>query len=273
MGLLDRLERALESLVEGRLPRSFTGRVHPLEIARALAREMVSQCRVGVRKRYAPNLFRVKLHDADADALMPIENSVLEEVREYLLQEAGERDLVLCGPLCITLVRDPEARPGVSLVDCGFLEEPAPSVTDLPVVVVPQEVPPSQPSPSPLGAVQTLLRGTSGFAQGVILVLWGDAMTLGRLPDSDLPVPDAKVSRQHALIRRDGETWSIEDRGSRHGTRVNGVLISARQSLMVGDEIQVGDSCLCVDVEAVSPADPSPVLQPGTGSRDGEHPP
>ena len=270
MGLLDRLERALESLVEGRLPRSFAGRVHPLEIARALGREMVSQCRVGVRKRYAPNLFRVKLHDADADALMPIENSVLEEVREYLLEEAGERDLVLCGPLCITLVRDPEARPGVSLVECSFLEEPTPSVTALPPVVLSQEGPPTHASASPLGPVRTLLRGTSGFAQGVILVLRGDAMTLGRLPDSDLPVPDAKVSRQHALIRRTEETWSIEDRGSRHGTRVNGVPISARQSLMVGDEIQVGDSSLRVDVEAVSPPDPPPVPQTGPGSRASE---
>jgi len=74
-------------------------------------------------------------------------------------------------------------------------------------------------------------------------------MGLGRLPESDLPVPDAEVSRRHALLQRQGDRWSIEDLASRHGTLVNGTRLHGRHLLETGDEIRVGNSCLRLEWE------------------------
>ena len=49
--------------------------------------------------------------------------------------------------------------------------------------------------------------------------------TLGRSSDRSLPLPDPQVSRDHALIDRDGDGYYLRDMGSRHGTYVNGMRV------------------------------------------------
>jgi hypothetical protein len=44
------------------------------------------------------------------------------------------------------------------------------------------------------------------------------AFTIGRGGDSDLVIEDGTVSRRHASLARQGETWSISDDGSTNGT-------------------------------------------------------
>ena len=53
---------------------------------------------------------------------------------------------------------------------------------------------------------------------------------------------DEKVSRRHAVIRRDlNGDWIIEDAGSINGTFVNGAHVKHRQRLQPGDTIRVGE--------------------------------
>ncbi|HEV8246126.1 MAG TPA: FHA domain-containing protein, partial [Polyangiaceae bacterium] len=65
---------------------------------------------------------------------------------------------------------------------------------------------------------------------------------LGRESD-DLLLPVSAVSRRHAELRREGDTWLVRDLGSRNGTLVNGRQVSETE-LESMDELRVGDAIL-----------------------------
>ncbi len=67
----------------------------------------------------------------------------------------------------------------------------------------------------------------------------------GPRPDVDL-WPDPRVSRDHARLWYRDRRWWIEDRGSKHGTRVGGWQIKGLgpAPLEPGAEIEIGDSVL-----------------------------
>jgi pSer/pThr/pTyr-binding forkhead associated (FHA) protein len=66
-----------------------------------------------------------------------------------------------------------------------------------------------------------------------------EAVILGRLPTNDIPVEDAKASREHAKIYRQGGRFAIVDLNSSNGTTVNGKPIT-KQVLEHGDVIAIG---------------------------------
>jgi pSer/pThr/pTyr-binding forkhead associated (FHA) protein len=57
-----------------------------------------------------------------------------------------------------------------------------------------------------------------------------------------LRVAAASVSRVHALLRKEGHRWFMEDAGSSAGTWVNGVALDfgARKALAPGDRLSFG---------------------------------
>ena len=57
-----------------------------------------------------------------------------------------------------------------------------------------------------------------------------------------LRVPAASVSRVHALLRKEGHRWFLEDAGSSAGTWVNGVALEhgTRKALAPGDRLSLG---------------------------------
>ena len=63
--------------------------------------------------------------------------------------------------------------------------------------------------------------------------------SIGRSPDRDIVIKDPLVSRQHAVITRDGGTWSVSDQESTHGTYLNSVRIRSA-ILSSGDVLQLG---------------------------------
>ena len=79
----------------------------------------------------------------------------------------------------------------------------------------------------------------------------GESRTIGRATECAICLNNQSVSREHAVIRYDDEGLSIEDRKSKHGTRVNGVEIPAGMRLPIGE----GDTVLCgpvrIEVERV----------------------
>jgi hypothetical protein len=67
-----------------------------------------------------------------------------------------------------------------------------------------------------------------------------DARTLiGRSPECDVFLDDVTVSRRHAELTRDGETFTIRDLGSLNGTYVNRKRIES-VVLENDDEVQIG---------------------------------
>ena len=72
------------------------------------------------------------------------------------------------------------------------------------------------------------------------IALPDDSITLGRAPDCDCLLTEPSVSRRHAELRSDGERWLLRDLGSRNGTRVNGVRVTAETEVRQGDVVAVG---------------------------------
>lgn len=67
---------------------------------------------------------------------------------------------------------------------------------------------------------------------------------------------DVEISRRHARIAQSGSGYTVEDLGSRNGTFLNGHRIEKAEMLGVGDEIQVGNTTLIVQVGAIPDAPP-----------------
>jgi serine phosphatase RsbU (regulator of sigma subunit) len=66
-----------------------------------------------------------------------------------------------------------------------------------------------------------------------------DSTSIGRSPGQDVVLSDPCVSRQHALIVREGDSYSVIDKNSTHGTFLNSVRVT-RSVLKIGDVLQVG---------------------------------
>ena len=53
-------------------------------------------------------------------------------------------------------------------------------------------------------------------------------LTIGRISDNDLVIPDMAISKHHAIIEIGPDDCSIRDRGSTNGTLVNGTPVGAK---------------------------------------------
>ncbi|HTJ43315.1 MAG TPA: SpoIIE family protein phosphatase [Kofleriaceae bacterium] len=71
---------------------------------------------------------------------------------------------------------------------------------------------------------------------------------IGRRSDCQVFVPDMRVSRQHARIRRENGRFWIEDLGSNNGTYVNGNRIQQASDLRHEDEITIANNRIRVEM-------------------------
>ncbi len=85
------------------------------------------------------------------------------------------------------------------------------------------------------------LIGIGGPVEGGTFALAGEEISIGRDHTNSLPINDRSVSRRHCSIRKLAPAqFEIRDLGSRNGTAVNGLPVTARV-LGDGDEIRIGD--------------------------------
>ena len=83
-----------------------------------------------------------------------------------------------------------------------------------------------------------------GPQAGTRVLLEPGRTVVGRHPSCGVVLDAVSVSRQHAAIEIvGGEAW-IEDLGSRNGTTVGGTRITARQPLLDGQQLRIGDQRL-----------------------------
>src|SRR5215207_931284 len=89
------------------------------------------------------------------------------------------------------------------------------------------------------------------------VALTGESLSIGRSPASSVVVgDDSGVSRDHAVIRREGDAVRIADGQSANGTYVNCELVPPGGALLAdGDEIFVGNqTTMTVYIRAAAPA-------------------
>ena len=69
-----------------------------------------------------------------------------------------------------------------------------------------------------------------------------DVCVLGRKRTVDVVIDDQRVSREHAMIRKEGTSYLLFDLDSANGTVLNGVPVARPTRLRDGDQIEIGGS-------------------------------
>ncbi|MCY3714932.1 MAG: FHA domain-containing protein [Chloroflexi bacterium] len=72
----------------------------------------------------------------------------------------------------------------------------------------------------------------------------GESLRIGRSADNDIQLPEAHISRAHAIIACQAGKFTIDDVGSANGSFVNGIQIYGKHALNIGDEVLLFVSAL-----------------------------
>lgn len=107
-------------------------------------------------------------------------------------------------------------------------------------------------SPSEFAAITSIINGEEsramvvvhrGPSKGARFLINQGSTTIGRSVDSAIFLDDVTVSRSHAVINLENNSFFLKDPGSLNGTYLNNELLTreiSQSALTCGDEIQVG---------------------------------
>ena len=254
MSVLRTIESKLESLFEGIFGRAFRTNVQPVELARKLVKEMDDHRSVSVSRVYVPNEYTIYLSPDDREQFASFEDALRDELQDYLAEHARREHYVLLTPprvkfesdadldigvfgIATRLVRGAtpapagapaeQAAPGATMVYKAVSPEPAAEADDG-AAVAPEPVEEAQPT-----AVLTI----AGRRHELV----GERTVIGRSKDCDVQVSDPNVSRRHAEVRRDGDTYVLVDLDSTNGVEVDGKRVK-RHELRDGSRFTVGST-------------------------------
>jgi FHA domain-containing protein len=240
MSILRDFEKRLEGAVEGFFARAFRSGLQPVELAKALQRYAANYQQVGLDGVIIPNVYRFALSAEDTERFSGFAESLRRELAQVVTRTAADRDWRLQGPVRIEFVESEEIRTGTyelrGKVEAGPRSEPRAA---------------PQPQPRPYAGAEEAGRGagTRVLAPARAELVGGDGRrhavsmrgttTVGRLPDCDVTLDDAAVSRRHARLTTDGATFHVEDLNSTNGVRLNGQPVT-RAALQDGDQLDFG---------------------------------
>ena len=180
-------ERRLERLFDGVAGKVFSGRLHPSEIASKLAREADFARFEHETGPATANSYTILVNPRDL-TLSPSELEIVlaEEVDRY----ATDEGLRLEGPVSVSIEADEEVSPGT--IVCQIEVKPGPTV----------------PWAHLLGAD--------------VVEVGRNRVLIGRAPKADIVLSYEDISREHAVLwRQGGQVW-IRDFGSSNGTTLDG---------------------------------------------------
>jgi hypothetical protein len=237
------------------------GPMQPVEVARALVREMDDKRRVSVSRVYAPNVFAVNLGSADFEETAPLQSALARELEEHIQELAKEKGFSLIGRPAVSFVEDQALEAGAIRIGSSFNaavedaarigggeETGAGSTNKLQRIdrtaIFGKKGPDFQ---QPAGLYLTVVQGPD---TGKIFSLSHEheqqCFTIGRKMTNNIYLTDINASREHARIEwQDGELF-IKNLQSRNGTFVNGERIEERQ-IGSGDQIQIGENLLQIE--------------------------
>ena len=238
MGLFDKLERGIASVVNDAVSRAFKNDVDPREIAVALQKQLDSaSVPLDRDRRLVPNDFRVNLARHDYDRLAPYARTLNAECVPGLREYAATRQYVFNGPITIAYAVDDTLPTGRFTVDSEARAGVASDVEDSPL--------------DARGGHRLVLE-----VNGVRHPLTPPGFTIGRGTEADLRINDPNVSRLHAQVTvedmGDGSLHvAITDLGSTNGLVINGQKVRSGR-LEDGSRIEIGSTRMLVH----SPARP-----------------
>ncbi len=105
-----------------------------------------------------------------------------------------------------------------------------------------------------------------GPRAGQVVALSERPIVMGRLQSVDVAIADPGVSREHARLSPDGDSYRLEDLGSSNGTFVNDVQVRGLQRLADGDRVRLGPAVVLRLELAPRPAADATMVQPAAQS-------
>jgi len=261
---LQDLEIMLKRYWEGMFRKS-AGSVQPVEVARALVREMSDKRRVSISRVYAPNVFTVCLGSADFEQTAPLQSALARELEEHVLVQAEEKGFTLIGQPSVTFEEDQSLEPGAVKILSSFNaaaegapkigpgEEPNAGSTgellriDHTMIFGKKETDEQEPT----GQYLTVVQGPD-MGKIFSLNVEQQSFIIGRKMTNNIYLTDINASREHAQVEwRDGALL-IRDLKSRNGTYVNGKRIEEQQ-ISPGDLVQIGENVLQIEAPLLRP--------------------
>jgi hypothetical protein len=240
--MLRTIEQKIESLFEGVFGRAFRTHVQPVELARKLAKEMDDGKTVSVSRVYVPNEYSVFLSAADREQFASYEESLTDELEQYLAEHARREQYALQSPPKVLLVTDDDLEVGEfgiatrMVQPSGGAKREASHTQIYRPAVEPQAT--EAASPEELGVEPEVVSLT---VNGKKHEVTGSKTLIGRSKEADVQIDDAAASRRHAELRQEGTAYWIVDLDSTNGLEVNG-LRSKRAKLDHGDKITIGST-------------------------------
>ena len=108
----------------------------------------------------------------------------------------------------------------------------------------------AQQNPQP--ASQDLLRAVADKTRSEEQTwLLKDVTWLGRAPINTVVLEGQTIAARHACLHRQNGMWWLEDLGSPQGTRLNKSPVSQATLVAYGDEIEIGNYCLRLEMVEV----------------------
>jgi pSer/pThr/pTyr-binding forkhead associated (FHA) protein len=241
--MLRQIEHKIESLFEGIFGRAFRTHVQPVELARKLAKEMDDGKTVSVSKVYVPNEYSVFLSPADREQFNSYEDSLVDELQQYLAEHARREQYALLSEPRVIFNSDADLTVGEFGIATRMVQQrggpqvPAhePSAT---MIYRPSQPPTEAASPEELGVEREVVSLT---ADGRKFEITKQRTVIGRSRECDVQIEDPSASRRHAEVRQEGTAYWIVDLDSTNGLEVNGLRVK-RAKLGHGDKITIGST-------------------------------
>jgi len=238
MTVLRTIESKLEALFEGIFGRAFRANVQPVELARKLVKEMDEHRNVSVSRVYVPNEYTIYLSPEDRHQFADYEDSLREELQEYLAAHARREGYVLLSPPRVKLETDADLDLGMFGIATRLAHSSRSKRQDAPAAeAAPGATMIYNAGAVPAGPVEVASLTFNGSAHP----LDAARAVIGRSKDVDIQVPDPNVSRRHAEVRHEGDAYVLVDLDSTNGIEVGGRRVK-RLELEDGTRFTVGST-------------------------------
>jgi hypothetical protein len=234
MGVLDRFEKKVESVVNNAFARAFRSEVKPVEIASAVRREMDDRAAALTRGRtVVPNEFTVRLSPTDHEQVQSWGAEALaEEIADAVTEHATSQRYAFVGPVKILFEAQAELSTGRFEVSGAT----------------------RRGTVAPATSTAASTRHPIVDIDGQRYILTGPVTVIGRGSEADIVVDDPGVSRRHLEIRVTPSGPIATDLGSTNGTFVEGHRVEAA-TLVDGNTITVGRTRILFWTAAADAAD------------------
>ena len=228
---LSRFEDHIQQLIEGGFAKLFAGRLHPREVALALARAMEDHPSQQAPNTRGPDVYIVRLNPADHSAILEAEPNISETLAGELIELARSGGISLIHIPQVQLLADEDISPHKIAISARFSNTPLDTTQAMPASD--REQPNAQPAPSASLILEDQREIT--LDQPII--------NIGRQHDNHIIIDSSSISRHHVQIRLRYGHYVLFDLGSTAGTTVNGERVQER-ILQSGDVIRLSDTVL-----------------------------